>query len=38
MIAVNLIGLVVPIATVLLVNRWSRRRPAAALNGLGEPS
>jgi hypothetical protein len=38
MIAVNLIGLVVPIATVLLVNRWSRRRPAIALNGLGEPS
>jgi MFS family permease len=29
MIAVNLIGLVVPVATVLLVNRWSRRRTAA---------
>jgi MFS family permease len=28
MIAVNLIGLVVPVATVLLVNRWSRRRTA----------
>jgi hypothetical protein len=30
MIAVNLIGLIVPIATVLLVNRWSRRRSAVA--------
>jgi len=28
MIAVNLIGLVIPIATVLLVNRWSRKGSA----------
>jgi MFS family permease len=38
MIAVSLIGLIIPIATVLLVNRWRRQRPAVALNGLGEPS
>jgi hypothetical protein len=31
MIAVNLIGLILPIATVLLVNRWSFRRPANAV-------
>jgi MFS family permease len=33
MIAVNLIGLILPIATVLLVNRWRRKRsaPAAAV-------
>jgi len=30
MIAVNLIGLIIPIVTVLLINRWSLRRPAAA--------
>jgi hypothetical protein len=30
MITVNLIGLIVPIATVLLVNRWSVRRSANA--------
>jgi len=30
MIAVNLIGLIIPIATVLLVNRWSRSRSASA--------
>jgi hypothetical protein len=30
MIAVNLIGLILPIATVLLVNRWNRRRFASA--------
>jgi len=30
MIAVNLISLILPIATVLLVNRWSFRRPANA--------
>ena len=29
MITVSLVGLVVPIATVLIVNRWSRPRPAA---------
>jgi hypothetical protein len=28
MIAVNLIGLIIPIATVLLVNRWSRKGSA----------
>jgi MFS family permease len=38
MIAVNLIGLIVPIATVLIVNRWSRRRPAAAPHAIGETS
>jgi MFS family permease len=30
MIAVNLVGLIIPIATVLLVNRWSRKRSAGA--------
>jgi Zn-dependent protease with chaperone function len=30
LITVSLIGLVIPIATVLIVNRWSRPRPAAA--------
>jgi hypothetical protein len=30
MIAVNLIGMVIPIATVLLVNRWSRRSSSSA--------
>jgi len=30
MIAVNLIGLIIPIATVLLVNRWSRRSSSSA--------
>jgi hypothetical protein len=30
MIVVNLIGLILPIATVLLVNRWSRRRSDSA--------
>ena len=29
MITVSLVGLVIPIATVLLVNRWSRPRAAA---------
>jgi len=38
MIAVNLIGLIVPVATVLIVNRWSRPRPAAAPHGTGETS
>jgi MFS family permease len=34
MIAVNLIGLIVPIVTVMLVNRWSLRRPPAAAGGM----
>jgi len=29
MMTVSLIGLVIPIATVLIVNRWCRLRPAA---------
>jgi hypothetical protein len=31
MILVSLIGLVIPVATVLIVNRWSRSRPAERL-------
>jgi hypothetical protein len=29
MIAATVIGLVVPVLTVVLVNRWTRRKPAA---------